>query len=171
MSLRAWNVAVLAAAVGMWLASGTQREKPMVSQAKADTVRALENEVATHPTDVTGVLALGQAYLDGQSPGLALGVLEAAPAEVRADVRVDHLYARVLVAEGRNQEALVVEKRVLAKCTVDTCDAFLIASATRRADILQELVNLGVEDSQAQPEASQLAYYNATRSARVAIMQ
>jgi hypothetical protein len=166
MSSRAWNVVVLAAALGVWLASGTQREKPVLAQAKADTVRVLENQVASHPTDVKGVLALGQAYLDAQSPGLAVAVIESSPVAVRAEARVDHLYARALVAQGRNQDALVAERRVLAKCASDPatpCDAFLIASATRRADILQELVNLGVEDSQAQPEASRIAYHNATR--------
>jgi cytochrome c-type biogenesis protein CcmH/NrfG len=163
MSLRAWNVVVLAAALGLWLASGTQREKPVLTQAKSDTVRVLETQVAAHPTEAKGVLALAQAYLDAQSPGLAVAVIEASPADVRADARVDHLYARSLVAQGRNQDALAAERRVLTKCATDTCDAYLIASATRRADILQQLVNLGVEDSQAQPEASRVAYYNATR--------
>jgi len=163
MSLRAWNVVVLAAALGVWLASGTQREKPVLTQAKADTVRVLENEVAAHPTDAKQVLALGQAYLDAQSPGLAVAMIEGSPSDVRGDARVDHLYARALVAQGRNADALAAEKRVLAKCVTESCDAFLIASAARRADILQELVNLGVEDAQAQPEASRIAYYNATR--------
>jgi len=171
MSLRAWNVVVLAAAMGLWLASGTQREKPVLSQTSSSTVRVLENEVAAHPTDVKGVLRLAQAYVDAQSPGLAVGVIESSPADVRADTKVDHLYARALVAQGRNQDALVAERRVLAKCTLETCDAYLIASAQRRADILQQLVNLGVEDSQAQPEASAIAYQNATRSARVAVLQ
>ncbi len=163
MSLRAWNVAVLAAALGLWLASGTQREKPVMTQAKSDTVRVLENQVAAHPTDAKGVMALAQAYIDAQSPGLAVAVIEGSPTDVRANAKVDHLYARALVAQGRNQDALVAERRVLATCSTDSCDAFLIASATRRADILQELVNLGVEDSQAQPEASRIAYHNATR--------
>ena len=39
----------------------------------------------------------------------------------------------------------------------------LRASATRRAEILEQLVQLGVEDANAHPEASSLAYQNATR--------
>jgi hypothetical protein len=39
----------------------------------------------------------------------------------------------------------------------------------RRADILRELVSLGVEDAEAHPEASLVAYQNATREARVAV--
>jgi hypothetical protein len=49
------------------------------------------------------------------------------------------------------------------------CDAWLIASARRRADILEELVGLGVEDARAQPEASAVAYHNATREVRLAV--
>jgi hypothetical protein len=43
------------------------------------------------------------------------------------------------------------------------CSTYLIASATRRADILEQLVAIGVEDANAHPEASSLAYHNATR--------
>ena len=45
----------------------------------------------------------------------------------------------------------------------------LLASAMRRTDILRELVALGVEDAQAAPEMSYVAYQNATREARVAM--
>jgi hypothetical protein len=39
----------------------------------------------------------------------------------------------------------------------------------RRTDILHELVALGVEDAQAHPEMSLVAYQNATREARVMV--
>jgi predicted Zn-dependent protease len=173
MTLRAWNVAVLGAAVATWLACGTQRERPVVEQANADAVHALESNVAAHPADAASSIALAQAYLDSKNPGLAVSVLESAPAAVRADVRVEHAYARALVAQGRNQDALVAERQVLATCASgsEPCDGFLLVSAQRRADILQELVKLGVEDAQAHPEASQIAYYNATRTATVAVLQ
>jgi hypothetical protein len=167
---------VLAAAVGLWLASGTQREKPVIAETKSDTVRVLEADVAAHPGDASRVQALVQAYLDAKQPGLAVALVESAPGNVRDDVRVDHLYARALVDEGRNQDALMAERRVLGACrsVMDEnpsapagCDHTLFASATRRAAILQELVKLGVEDSQAEPEASLVAYHNAIREAHV----
>jgi hypothetical protein len=171
MTLRAWNVGVLGAAVATWLACGTERERPVVEQANADAVHALEANVAAHPADAKSSIALAQAYLDSKNPGLAVSVLESAPVAVRADLRVEHAYARALVAQGRNQEALVAERQVLAACArgAEPCDGFLLVSAQRRADILEELVKLGVEDAQAHPEASQIAYYNATRTATVAI--
>lgn len=171
MSLRAC-AAVLLAVAGLWLASGTQREKPLVAQAKSEAVRVLESDVAAHPTDAASVQKLAQAYLDAHTPGMAVAVIESAPADVRAEPKVDHLYARSLVAQGRNQDALVAERRVLDKCaTTASCDAFLVASAQHRADILQELVNMGVDDAQANPEASRVAYQNATREAKVSVLQ
>jgi hypothetical protein len=84
---------------------------------------------------------------------------------------VEHLYARVLLEQGHAQGALAVERLVLDRCTMadGVCDTWLIASARRRADILEELVGLGVEDAKADPEASAVAYHNATREARLAV--
>jgi methylthioribose-1-phosphate isomerase len=167
--LRGWNVAVLAAAFGLWLASGTQKEKPVLSQAKSEAVRTLEEGVAARPADAAEVKKLAQAYLDSQASGLSVSVIESSPTNVKSDVQVEHVYARALVAQGRNQDALAAEKRVLARCAAGaSCDGFLLASATRRADILEELVRIGVEDSAAEPEASAIAYHNASREARVA---
>jgi len=174
MGLRAWNVSVLLAIGALWLASGTQREKPVVVTAAADTahVRALEASVASSPGDATARRDLAQAYLDAHAPGLALRVVDSAPAVVRSTPVMQHVYARALLDEGRSVDALAAENRVLAACNATqdgttACDTWLIASATRRADILRELVDLGVEDAQAHPEASAIAYHNATREARL----
>ncbi|HXX68129.1 MAG TPA: hypothetical protein VEK07_13145 [Polyangiaceae bacterium] len=76
--------------------------------------------------------------------------------------------------QGRNGEALAVERGVLAACSGDgatppapECDGVLIPSATRRTDILQALLAFGVEDTPMHPEASYAAYQNATREARI----
>jgi hypothetical protein len=103
---------------------------------------------------------------------MALASIEHAPAAVRAEPTVDHLYARALLDQGRSADALAAERRVLARCAesdadppseAQACSTYLIASATRRAEILEQLVTLGVEDANAHPEASSLAYHNATR--------
>jgi hypothetical protein len=177
MNLRAWNVAVLVAVAGLWLASDTQKEKAVLSHAKSEAVRTLEAEAAARPNDASVVRQLAQAYLDARASGHAVAVIEASPGPVKADPRVEHVYARALVDQGRNQDALAAELRVLDRCVGSTrtptmapgCDSWLIASATRRADILQALVNLGVEDSMAEPEASSVAYHTATRHARVVV--
>jgi len=168
MGLKGWNVAVLLAIGVIWFAGSTQREKRVVGDAHTDRVAQLEEQVAATPADAAQLQKLGQAYLDARAPGMALAVIEHAPSAVREDPSVQHLYARALLDQGRSADALAAERRVLARCAdpaseVPACSTYLIASATRRADILEQLVTLGIEDANAHPEASSLAYHNATR--------
>ncbi len=191
--LRAFGIVVASALVVLWAASGTQRERPILAGDLPAAVRALEANAAAHPDDPDAAQALAGAYLDAQQPGLAVGLLEGAPEAVRADLRTRHLYARALLEEGRNDDALAAESRVVGACmppeeraaSVDAtashgvdatqkevprgCDALLLGQALRRESILRELVALGVEDTRAHPEQSFVAYQNATREARVAL--
>jgi predicted Zn-dependent protease len=178
MGLRAWNLAVLAAAFGAWFAAGTQSAQPVLANgAESAEVRALETKVAQQPTDEASVLALAQTYMTNHAPGMAVSVIESSPEAVRNAPKVSHLYARALVDQGRNADALAAERHALASCTdfgsdaatARGCDMALMTSATHRADILQELVNDGVEDSQAQPDEAAIAYYTATREVRIAV--
>ncbi len=175
MGLKGWNVAVLVAIGAIWFAGSTQREKRVVGDtAHTDRVALLEEQVAANPADAARVGELAQGYLDARAPGMALASIERAPDTVRKQPTVEHLYARALLDQGRSADALAAERRVLAACeaadeaanaadALPACSAYLIASATRRADILAQLVTLGVEDANAHPEASSLAYHNATR--------
>lgn len=174
MGLKGWNVAVLVAIGAIWFAGSTQREKRVVGDTThTDRVALLEEQVAASPADAKRVRELAQGYLDARAPGMALTTIERAPKAVRSDPTVEHLYARALLDQGRSADALAAERRVLAACTdipapepaVDppVCSSYLIASATRRAEILEQLVAIGVEDANAHPEASSLAYHNATR--------
>lgn len=175
MGLKGWNVAVLLAIGAIWFAGTTQREKPVVGDAKTgDRMAALEDKVAATPADAKTVRELAQAYLDGHQPGMALVTIERAPLSIREDPTVEHVYARALLDQGRSADALAAERRVLARCAdpsveVAACSSYLIASATRRADILEQLVQLGVEDANAHPEASSLAYQNATRQVSLSV--
>ena len=168
MGLKGWTVAVLVAIGVIWFAGSTQREKRVVGDSHTDRVALLEEQVAASPNDVVRVRELAQAYLDARAPGMALASIEHATAAVRAEPTVEHLYARALLDQGRSADALAAERRVLSRCAdpsseVPACSTYLIASATRRAEILEQLVTLGVEDANAHPEASSLAYHNATR--------
>jgi len=169
MGLKGWNVAVLVAIGAIWFAGSTQREKRVVGDLHTDRVALLEEQVAAAPADAAKVRELAQAYLDARAPGMALAAVERAPQGVRSEPTVEHLYARALLDQGRSADALAAEKRVLARCADPavepaSCPTHLLASATRRAEILEQLVALGVEDANAHPEASSLAYHNATRS-------
>jgi hypothetical protein len=168
MGLKGWNIAVLVAIGAIWFAGSTQREKRVVGDAHTDRVALLEEQAAASPADAARVRELAQSYLDAHAPGMALAAIERAPAAVRSEPTVEHLYARALLDQGRSADALAAERRVLAHCAdpspeAPVCSTYLIASATRRAEILEQLVTLGVEDANAHPEASSLAYHNATR--------
>ena len=180
MELRGFGIAVASVVALFWAASGTQRERALLTgtSASPEVVRDREAAVAARPGDPAASRALAQAYLDAQQPGLALALLEAAPESLRngaSDARTRHVYARALLDQGRNDEALAVEEGVVASCAPvaegraasSGCDALLLAAAVRREGILRELVDLGVEDTRAHPEISLVAYQNATREARV----
>jgi hypothetical protein len=172
---RVFGIAVASVGGLLWAASGTQRERPLLTGTVPALVRAQEANAASHPDDPVAIRALAQAYLDAQQPGLVLGLFAAGSPTFRSDVRTLHLYTRALLDEGRNAEALVAETKVVDACSppldgpsrVSGCDGNLFASALRRAAILKELVTRGVEDTRANPEASLIAYQNATREARV----
>ncbi len=173
---RAVAAAVLAASAALWIVGRTERERPVVTAA-AGRIGALEAAVAARPADGERTRALAQEYLDAHLPGLALALVQAAPSAVHDDLRLRHLYARALIDEGRNGEALHAEQQVLGACEPladgraadHGCDPVLLVSAIRRANILRELVSLGVEDALAHPEAARVAYQNATREATVAL--
>jgi hypothetical protein len=175
MNLWGYGAIALLAAGTLLVTSGTQREKSLVAGAP-DMLRLLEARAAAQPNDPGATGGLAQAYLDARQSGLALVLVESAPPAVRADVRVRHVYARALVDQGRDDDALAVERSVVVACRASDdvqieapgCDAVLLASAERRAAILEELVSLGVEDAQSQPDMSLVAYKNATREARIA---
>jgi hypothetical protein len=178
MGLRAYGVAVVSASAAFWLMSGTLHETSVLASSSDGALRSLEAGVAAHPGDTAALGALAQAYLDARQPGLAVVLVETAPTFARADARVQHVYARALVDEGRSAEALVAERLVITACgpVVDGagaaaagCDPLLLVSAIRRADILGQLVLLGVQDAQAHPEETMVAYQNATREARVMV--
>ncbi|WP_394843789.1 hypothetical protein LZC95_42910 [Pendulispora brunnea] len=168
MDVRGWNLVLLTAIGVLWLACGVQREKPVVADDRL-ALRALESEVALHPDDAVARRLLAQSYLDVRASGLALRTIEFAPRAVRSNPELEHVYARALLDQGRSADALAAEHRVLDACSVGECSMSLLASASRRAAILHELVALGVEDAPAHPEASAVAYHNATREARLAL--
>jgi len=180
MGKRTWAiVAGLVAAVALLAASGVQRERALVSGPFAETVREREARAAARPGDPDADRALAQAYLDVGQPGLAVALLRDAAlgSGGQGSVRTRHLYGRALIEDGKGLEALSVEQGVVGACAPLVegerapvgCDATLLASALRRVDILRELAALGVSDVVAHPEASLIAYRNATREVRVAM--
>ena len=178
MGVRAWNVALLMAMGALWLASGTQREKPVIEgESQRAAVRTLEAEVAaTRRTRAShgprpGLPRRTRPWAGGPSARVVAGEGPHRPGR-RARVRPRAPRA------GPLRRGAGCRARVLAACdpaswvggaepgsgvafAVSGCDTWLLASASRRADILERLVELGVDDTQAHPEVSFIAYHNA----------
>jgi hypothetical protein len=174
MGHRGWSVGVLVAIGVIWFASSTQREKPVVGDLHSARIATLEDNAAASPQDPQKLRELAQGYLEARQPGMAQALIDHAPEALRKDPMVEHVYGRALLDQGRAADALAAERRVLASCgdpstEIPQCSTYLIASATRRVDILEQLVQLGVEDANAHPESANVAYHNATRQVTLAV--
>jgi hypothetical protein len=167
LSLRLWNVAVLAGLGVFWLASEPRRERAVASNPAMATVVALEQELA-QKTDSDGEVtrSLARAYIEAHLPGFAAGLLERAPSAIADAAETLHVKARVQLDLGHASAALELEKQVLRLCEKSSCTSFLQTSATRRAQIFQQLVDQGIQDPVLYPEASNLALSTITREAR-----
>jgi hypothetical protein len=113
MGVSGWSALVFAAAAGLWIASGTQREKARPRGRHSVFARSSVSKamVVARPSDPRALRELAQAYLDAQAPGLATSLIEHAPtAAVRREPREwNHTYARALLDQGRAEEALTTE--------------------------------------------------------------
>ena len=84
----AYGAAVALGASVLWTMSGPQRERPLVGEASAGPVEGsalgrLEASVARDPRNEEALVRLAQGYLDARQPGLALVLIESAPASLR----------------------------------------------------------------------------------------
>src|SRR5262245_45860498 len=128
MGLRWWNVGVLVSLFALWMATGTQREKPVIAEGHDPSVRMAEDKVACGPSDPDKVRELAQSYLDAHAPGLAMHAILTAEPAVQNDIAVQHVYARALVEQGRAADALAVEQKVVDRCANAGCPNWLHAS-------------------------------------------
>jgi len=117
------------------------------------------------------VIRVGVVGASGYSGAVAARLVESHPRLCLAFATSDRLAGESVAAHlglsVRSDARFVPNAAALDHA--DACDAVLLASAMRRTDILRELVALGVEDAQAHPEMSLVAYQNATREARVMV--
>ena len=75
--LRVLSLSVFVSVGVLWLASGTQKERPVVVLTpQTERVRSLETEMALAPSEVT-LRTLAQAYLDGyEKPAMDATIVE-----------------------------------------------------------------------------------------------
>lgn len=169
---RQWiNAGVVLGVTALVALSSSQRTPTLVSEARAgDPVAELERTVAHAPADGEAVRSLIKVYLERDAPGLAVTVASRSPGAAMATPASADLTARAYLGAGRATESLGVTRQVLARCEAqEPCEASLVARATRREQLLEAMVELGVEDADKNPEVVQLAYRKTARNVRVAL--
>ena len=145
--------------------------KPALAFDELATLQELESRAAVAPT-AGSVAALARAYLDRNQPGLATAVLEKAPRDVQKRPEVAYLYARALFHRGRAREALAVAREASETCAdMGTCAPWLIAKTERQVAFFEQVVAAGIDDPQANPDATMAAYDRSTHAVRLVAMR
>lgn len=177
---------VVLAGITWMVAVGTEKQaakllpspKPTPGVVAAD-ISKLEERASVSPT-IASVADLTQAYLERDQPGLAMAVIERAPAEIRSEPLISELHARALFQRGRAREALAVaqgtgetcaSRRSSASSEAHRCPAWLVAKTTHQVAFFQELVAAGIEDPYQNPAGTKAAYERSTREVRIVAMQ
>jgi|JI10StandDraft_1071094.scaffolds.fasta_scaffold41269_5 hypothetical protein len=133
--------------------------------------QGLEASAAQAPTP-RSVIALANAYLDRDQPGLASAVLEKAPREVQSRPEVAEVLARALFHRGRAREALAVARGASEACVDSpTCAPWLVGKTSRQVAFFEQVVAAGIDDPQADPEGIRVAYERSSHEVRLVAMR
>lgn len=136
-------------------------------------VGRLEASAATAPTPAV-VAGLATAYLDQRQPGLALALIDRAPAEIQAAPEVGIVHARATFSMGEPDRALAIVREVAARCdetsaTPGDCTAWVRARASLQRDFFEEVVAAGIADPEREPGATLAAHRRSAREVRLAM--
>lgn len=167
---RGWLNAMLLAGFSIMAALGaSQRTPSLVIPSPAAQLGELEAHVARAPGDQQAVLQLTQTFLDRNSPGLALAVLERSPALLQRSPAAADLAATARLRTGQNRTALAMTRQALVLCERQGCDGTTMARNARREELLEAVLADGIEDMDANPEATARAYRKAVRRVQLAM--
>ncbi|MFO0756746.1 MAG: hypothetical protein U0359_09655 [Byssovorax sp.] len=165
-------------AIGWMVAFGAteQRAAELLPQKAAPGVApadfaGLEASAAQAPT-VRSVVALANAYLDRDQPGLASAVLEKAPREVLSRPEVGEVLARALFHRGRAREALAAARSANEACLdAPSCAPWLMSKTTRQVAFFEQVVAAGIDDPLTDPEGTMVAYERSSHEVRLVAMR
>ena len=154
-----WTLGLFLLAGLLLAGAASHRQAPLVGASRVgEQVERLESLVAHHPKDRDASIRLCRAYLDRGLPGAALSVIHHAPASVRTDPMMRHLWAEALLRGGDALQARDVERKVLEACRREKCDPWLDASARYRLMFLEALGEQGVKDYRKMPVSTVRAF-------------
>jgi hypothetical protein len=169
---RTWANALVLVGIASAVLLGATHRSPSLAhpqrQGGSPAHQALEERAARDPGDAPAAQALARSYLDRGDPGLAVAVLERSPSAIDSASSADFAAVAYLNA-GLGTASLSMTRKALDLCERQTCEASLIARAARREELLQAVLEMGVEDVTRHPEALELAYRRTVRQVRVAM--
>ena len=167
---RTWaNLGVLVGVVGL-VSIGAARQTPARLTAESGAARhaLLEDAAASNPTTTT-LTPLVAAYLADGRAGHAVAVLDRSPLAASEAPALADLASQAYLTTGRASRSLAYARRTLDLCKDKPCETSLVARVTRREELLGALVEMGVEDPLAHPEAVELASRRVVRQVRIAM--
>lgn len=167
---RSWMNAVVLSGVALLMAASAGQRGPsrLVPAPEASALASLEDRAARNPDDTQAVVALAQAFVDRGSPGLAMAVLDRSPTVIERSPAAADVASAALIGAGDNRRALALTRQTLTRCDEDACPGTLVARATQREELLSALVSAGIDDLNANPAATEIAYRRAVRQVRIA---
>jgi hypothetical protein len=164
---------VLLAGLSITVALGaSQRTPSLVLDSPQDTtseLASLEARVARSPEDREAALRLARALLGRNAPGLALAVLERSSRALERSPEAADLAATAQMKVGKNRAALASTKQALVACERQGCEGTLLARNARREELIEAALAEGIEDMEADPEATARAHRKATRRVQLAM--
>lgn len=160
-----WAAVMMLGAVGLWLGiSGSTPAAPAVVGSRlGPELSSLEARVSHQPDDSEALSFLVDEYLLRGAPGLAQAAIDRAPDAVRHLPEIADAQTRTLTELGQLHVALETQRGMLATCRRDGCPLRLEVRARRRAQVLEQMVRLGVDDPMLQPDRALFAYRLAVR--------
>ena len=175
------NAALIVLAGLLWLALYAHAPGPVLGRQDMTHLAELEDAVGRDPENLSALLALSEAYLDGAHPQLALALVLAAPSDLLVEPAVTDQLATAYERSGRLLDALATADLALARCarvvgagaTLSelprySCSERTFAALETHKSALERMVRWGIVDPRVDPRA-QKAYDLALRRARIAV--
>ncbi|MCU0656864.1 MAG: hypothetical protein MUF64_16905 [Polyangiaceae bacterium] len=170
--VRGWMNVALLAGISIMAALGASQRTPslVLAHLPGDPALAeLEARVASDPKDEAAMIQLARTLLDRNAPGLAVTVLERSPSVLQRSAEAADLASTAQLRSGKNRSALAWTRQALALCEKRGCEHGTVVRATRREELLEAAVSEGIEDLDANPEATARVLRKAVRQVQLAM--
>ncbi len=163
-----WLVGLLTVAV-LWAGSTSSRQVSLIwpSGSLPAEVSDLEARLGKNREDTAAALELGNTLLSHGQPGQAEASLAWVAPQLQSEPPVASLRVRALTELGEFEQALSLQRSVLATCAEAGCTPTVFARGKAQERLLVEFMRVGVTDPEAQPTRVALAQYRATRTGRL----